>query len=175
MVDADGAMHTQNKPAQFQQKTSAKAMKELQANSQVGLVSLHEHDAVYMSLHDRVLSKQVDPRWRRGVDDAVMIVKRDYGTREACIARAAATCRNLQATRLASPRKANNLLESAKEASEAVCSEHLPDQGLPCWLFRVERADTVRERRSRVWCRCFFEFKVALVREPRLVRRSRPS
>ncbi|CAE7335038.1 KIF13B [Symbiodinium pilosum] len=49
------------------------AMKELQANS------------------------QVDPRWRRGVDDAVMIVKRDYGTKEA-----------------------NLLLESAKAASEVV-------------------------------------------------------
>ena len=31
----------------------------------------------------RPLMEQVDPRWRRGVDDAVMIVKRDYGTREA--------------------------------------------------------------------------------------------
>lgn len=49
------------------------AMKELQANS------------------------EVDPRWRRGVDDAVMIVKQNYGTT-----------------------KANLLLESAKAASEVV-------------------------------------------------------
>merc|ERR1712032_1785830 len=40
---------------------------------------------------------EVDPRWRRGVDAAVLIVKRDFGTREA-----------------------NELLEKAKWASEVV-------------------------------------------------------
>ncbi|CAE7224757.1 Kif14 [Symbiodinium natans] len=66
------------------------------SSAEYAMLSTAEEEDFETAMKELQANSQVDPRWRRGVDDAVMIVKRDYGTREA-----------------------NQLLDAAKKASEA--------------------------------------------------------
>ena len=101
------------------------AMKELQANSEAGismLCLLSSFSGACCLSCDRVRTlTQVDPRWRRGVDDAVMIVKQNYGTTKASTMMSNTSACQIEMTsclHLPKEWEANLLLESAKAASE---------------------------------------------------------